>query len=173
MFIIYGIYQFKPKTVAYRNDFCLSCAGPRRSLAVRSFEVLHLFFIPLFPLGFRRLWMCVVCRQDPHSNPRSSTAFLWFSVACMGIIAVVAWIAGRGGPVTAVIASILTLMFLGGLWFLVRSAQILPRRLKLKEQLLNVQPAVETTCPLCDSPLMIDDVWRCSRCGVERCIVEV
>ncbi len=44
MFLIHGVYRFWPKKVAFRNDFCLSCEAPRRSIAVRTFDVGHVYW---------------------------------------------------------------------------------------------------------------------------------
>jgi len=52
MLIINGIYRFRPKHVAFPNDYCLSCSQPRRSVQIRTFDTLHIFWIPILPLGF-------------------------------------------------------------------------------------------------------------------------
>ena len=56
-----GVYRFRPRTVGYRNDFCLTCMAPRRALEVRTFNVGSLRGLPLIPLGYWSRWLCSVC----------------------------------------------------------------------------------------------------------------
>jgi hypothetical protein len=53
MILVHGFYRFKPKRVAFRNDFCLACAKAVRAFQVRTFDVLHVFWIPLLPVWHR------------------------------------------------------------------------------------------------------------------------
>ena len=46
MFIVSGAYHFWPKRVAFRDDYCLTCQAPRRSIAVRTFDVGYIYWIP-------------------------------------------------------------------------------------------------------------------------------
>jgi hypothetical protein len=39
MFIVYGSYHFWPKKVGFRDDYCLGCQAPRRSIAIRTLDV--------------------------------------------------------------------------------------------------------------------------------------
>lgn len=34
--IIHGMYRFRPKRIAFRNDYCLSCAQLQRSVQIRT-----------------------------------------------------------------------------------------------------------------------------------------
>jgi hypothetical protein len=70
MRIVRGAYYYRRKPVAFRNDYCLSCNAPRRSIAIRSFDVGHFFWIPILPVGFWRHWVCSVCGRKPHSRKR-------------------------------------------------------------------------------------------------------
>jgi hypothetical protein len=92
LIILHGVYKFRPQTVAYRNDFCLTCMKSRRALAVRSFYVVHFFFIPLLPLGFLKEWHCVACNSDPHVHPGTRKYFKWLGVAVLVVFAAVAWL---------------------------------------------------------------------------------
>ena len=56
MVIIHGVYHWSPKQVEFRNDYCLSCSAQRRAIRVRTFDVAHLFWIPILPLGFWKRW---------------------------------------------------------------------------------------------------------------------
>jgi hypothetical protein len=167
--ILHGMYSFKRKIVAYRNDFCLSCAAPRRAYQARSFDTLHLFFVPVLPLGFWRHWKCSVCGRNPHVNPHTRKSFKWAGVVVLAIFAVAAWGAPEeessaivwvmriGFPIAFVVALLLTLKS--------------KPDLRLAEKLNEISPAQESHCPLCHGVLVIGPRWRCSNCGVERTTV--
>ena len=83
MFIIHGAYHFWPKPVAFRDDYCLSCQSPRRSIAIRTLDVGHIFWIPVLPVGFWKHWKCISCGKDPHVNPKTRRSFLWAGLLCL------------------------------------------------------------------------------------------
>ena len=89
MLIVRGSYHFWPKRVAFRNDYCLRCQAPRRSIAIRTFDVRHLFWIPILPVGFWKRWQCEVCGQAPHIYPKVRRFFKWvglvFSIAALSL----------------------------------------------------------------------------------------
>jgi len=71
LFIVYGVYRWKAKRVAFRNDYCLVCGEARRAVQVRTFDVGHIFWIPILPAGFWKRWVCTVCGQDPHVTTKT------------------------------------------------------------------------------------------------------
>ena len=91
MFIVYGAYHFWPKRIAFRDDYCLSCHAPRRSLALRTFDVGHVFWIPILPVGFWKHWKCTVCGRDPHVNPRTRRSFKWAGLVCLVGASAILW----------------------------------------------------------------------------------
>ena len=92
MFIIHGAYHFWPKQDAFRNDYCLSCQAPRRSIAVRSFDVGHIFWIPILPVGFWRHWKCTVCGRDPHRGQKKRRSLLWTAWCAWSPCRLMLWI---------------------------------------------------------------------------------
>lgn len=168
MFILHGIYHFKPKIVAYRNDFCLSCAAPRRAYQIRSFDVLHLFYIPILPLGFWRRWQCLRCKREPHVYPYPRKSLKWASVIVLAILEAAMWApeAMQQDSVTSVwIMRIgFAVLFVAALWWAIRSKP----DIKLKERLKEVSPAQENLCPLCGGVFIVDSQFRCANCGVMR-----
>jgi len=38
LFIVYGVYHWKTKRVAFRDDYCLVCGEARRAVQVRTFD---------------------------------------------------------------------------------------------------------------------------------------
>lgn len=91
MFIIHGAYHFWPKRVAFRDDYCLSCQTPRRSIAFRTFDVGHVFWIPILPVGFWKHWKCTACGRDPHVNPRTRRSFKWAGLIVLIGASVMLW----------------------------------------------------------------------------------
>jgi hypothetical protein len=55
-----------PRRVAFRNDYCMACNAPRRAVQIRTLDVIHLYFIPLLPLGLWKRWCCCTCGMNPH-----------------------------------------------------------------------------------------------------------
>lgn len=167
MFIIHGAYHFWPKLVAFRNDYCLSCGTLRRSLRIRTFDVGHVFWIPILPVGFWKRWVCTSCRRNPHENPRTRPSLKWAGLICLVVVAAFSWaepappdfVAGTwvvraGAPLAAIL--------------LLRHLLRTPKDPPLKERLATVPPAAETVCPFCGTPLISGDRWSCPGCGVIR-----
>jgi uncharacterized membrane protein len=166
--IVYGIYRRQPKRVAFRNDYCLTCGDARRAVLVRTFNVGHIFWIPILPAGYWKNWLCTICGSNPRVTTKTRRGFKWvglfillfFSLALWAIpmepdSKAMIWILRFGFPVGA----ILTLMHL--------------RRTKkepsLESKLATIQPASDTVCPFCGAQLlMLASQTSCPVCGVVR-----
>jgi hypothetical protein len=66
-------------------------ALPRRSEQIRSFDVCHLFWIPLLPLGFRWRWRCTACHGSPHVPRGVRAGFKWAGVVVFVVLAAIFW----------------------------------------------------------------------------------
>jgi hypothetical protein len=168
MIILHGIYSFKRRVVAYRNDFCLSCAAPRVAYQSRTFDVLHIFFVPLIPLGLLKRWHCEVCDRDLHIHPGTRKSFKWAGVVLLGFLAMAGWIVPDQDKESWFLRILFTVGFVAALWHTVRSKP----DLRLKEKLRDIQPANESVCPRCGAPLLLGSGWHCSGCGIERQVVK-
>ena len=168
MLIVYGVYYYRPKRIAFRNDYCLSCARPGRSVQIRTFDAFHLFWIPLLPLGFHRRWRCTTCGRLPHVYPGTRRGFTWAGLIVLLILATTFWvfpltpdilILGWVFRVGAPIGAILTLIHL------LRT----PKNPTLKQRLAAIPPASDTVCPFCGSTLLLlSSQCCCPACGVLR-----
>jgi hypothetical protein len=169
MLIIRGAYHLWPKRVAFRNDYCLKCKAPRRSVAVRSFDVGHIFWIPLLPVGFWRHWTCSVCGKEPHASRKLKRALMWrglfilipLSIAFWAIpadrdFAIGSWICRILAPAAAAVL----LVQLIRIW----------RQPSLRTQLATIPAAADTVCPFCGTALATgtSERWSCPHCGVVR-----
>jgi len=161
-----GVYRFRSRVVAFRNDFCLTCNSRQRAVQVRTFNVLSLKMIPLIPVGFWKRWQCVSCSRNPGYNPRSRRRFALTLAVLAGAFAAIFW----GLPVEPSQAQLwLFIRFVspvvivaGIIWAIVSE-----RTPKDAERLVNVPPAADITCPFCRASLSPTD-WRCVNCGIRR-----
>ena len=167
MFRDYGIYRFAEKRLAFRNDYCLYCKAERRTEQYQAFLVGYLLWIPLLPLGFRKKWYCPECWHDPHEDPTRKPQLKWVAIGFLLMFALAAWIE----PVSEDFALGTWILRLGApagatllLYTLIRKRE----NPSLAELLARIQPASETTCPFCETPLMLGSTTSCPECGVLR-----
>lgn len=170
MIILHGIYRLDNKRTAYRSDYCLSCKAPRVAEQYRSFNILHIFFVPLVPLGLWTRWRCLTCKNDPHarvstSRPITIIAVLLMLLAVASTFAVspaemhednpylVLW--GTRFGLAVVIAGLIASLRM-------TKGQAIP----LKDTLQSVTPLPRDKCFYCDGWLQTGDY--CPRCAVRR-----
>lgn len=168
MLIVFGVYRWLPKRIAFRSDYCLSCSAPRRALQVRTFNVGHIYYIPLLPLGFWKRWLCTICGHDPHVTTKTRRGFKWVGLFILLLFSVLSWVM----PATP--------DFLAGTWVFRIAAPVgailtlihLLRTKKepsLESSLATIQPASDTICPFCGAQLlMLSSQVSCPACGVVR-----
>ena len=167
MVIAVGVYHFRPRPVAFRNDYCLSCDKPRRSVRIRSFDVLHIFWIPVVPLGLWKRWVCAVCSGNPHANVRTRRSFKWAGLAALLAVALIAWMAPvepDGVLLTWLVRVSVPLGAMLLLWHLLHA----PRDPTLNQKLAVVESATDTVCPFCGTQLLMSSHCSCPVCGVVR-----
>ena len=130
----------------YRNDYCLSCEQVRVANQYRSFDVIHLYYIPLIPLGFRGHWFCTICGRNPRARTRTGKGVVIFLAVLVGLMA----------------AGFYCFTFRYNFNpFLVR---ILKPPIDLKAMLKTVPPLSTEVCFFCGCPL--DSNGYCSVCEI-------
>ena len=168
MFVLYGVYNFARKRIGYRNDYCLSCEGQKISEQWQSFDALHLFYLPLVPLGIKKRWLCATCGNNPHMRVKSSKTFLVGGAILCLLMAFVMWTAPVGTGEDAkgawVMRILLPLAFIG---LLVPIFKQTPAP-NLSEQLKSVPPLTEDNCPYCNGRMLPGPIPQCGSCGVQR-----
>jgi hypothetical protein len=168
LLIVYGVYHWMAKRVAFRNDFCLACGEARRAVQVRTFDVGHIFWIPLLPAGFWKRWVCTVCGRDPHVSGKTRRGFKWAGLFILVLVAFIFWADSAEPDAVAVfwigrIATPVGAALL--LWHLLRT----PKEPTLKAMLATIPPAADTVCPFCGAQLLIlGSQCSCPVCGVVR-----
>lgn len=136
----------------------------------RTVDFLHIFWIPVLPLGIWRRWHCSVCSSDPHASPGTRRVFKWLGVVVLAIISLAGWAAPVSGTLEEVmIAWAFRLVGpIGTVWAL-RVAMRSPADVNLKEHLAAVRPNLESVCPLCNGPMVpTESTLQCTRCGITR-----
>jgi hypothetical protein len=165
---IFGLYRFRPRTIAFRCDYCRHCQKEALAVAVRTFAWLHLYFIPLLPMGFETKWYCTACYGDPHAGqgtPRPiriliSALLLPLAIYCWLVLLVPSF-SERGGIGFWITGITTTLLFaMSAVW---------SSKGKFDSGLQNVTPYSSQKCPLCDDVLMQDyEGAKCVDCGAEH-----
>jgi hypothetical protein len=171
MIVVHGTYFLARKVLAFRNDYCLRCAAPRLAVRQRTFDVAHVFWIPILPLGFWKRWLCSSCGNDPHTQVRTSRGVKWVGVVLLVFFAVIAWTGPASGKDPSDTIGI-WLMRIGlpiGLAFAVRGTLRSPEPERLRDKLREVTPYGAQECPLCRAQLVHRARgWQCIGCGAER-----
>lgn len=166
MFFLYGSYRWGPRTTAFRNDFCVTCGGPRRALQVRTFDVIHVFWVPVLPLGFWRRWFCAVCHMPPDAHRRILGGLKALGLATLLLFTFVFW-ALPSRPLQDVAFWLFRIA--APIGAVVTAAHLLRSRRDHShgERASSVLPANDQVCPFCQIPLVTPG-WRCPHCGIER-----
>ena len=167
MLVLFGKYRFSKKRTAYRNDFCLNCQGARIAEQYRTFDVGHLFFIPLLPLGHWFRWQCTTCGNDPHSRTRTSRTLKIVFAAVVGLFAALMWTPplvpeAKDAPIIWPMRLLFPLAVAGiVLWIRKDRGDT-----GLQEGLQTVRPLEGRSCLYCNGTLDPNDY--CATCDVRR-----
>ena len=168
--LIHGVYHWRPKRVAFRNDYCITCDAERVAIQVRTIDVWHTLWIPLVPLGAHRRWWCLECgcRPDLARTARRSIKILLAGV--LAALAAPFWLVSAtssdSGDATVVWSMRLLFSgsFLAVLWWIAQGSDDVERGKRLP----YVQPSQATECPLCKLSLQLTEPARCIKCGIIR-----
>jgi hypothetical protein len=161
-----GIYYFGSKRVACRNDYCTVCREPTLGEGRRSIVVLHLFFVPLLPLGMKTRWFCIACRQETDAKRPSRKGILIAGMGFGGLMALVGVTGMTEGhellPGLGLVGFGLGLMALLG--WMIRSRSFA----EYKEWKRMIPPLGTAACPYCEQPVTtVGKTVRCPACDVK------
>lgn len=163
------LFQFRPRNVAFRNDYCLSCDEPRLAVCVRTFDVVGAGILPVLPLGFIDRWYCTTCKQLTNRSSRIRYGHKAAAVAALTGITLAFWLTPVDAfPDAAVFlwqGRIATIPLLAWAYHRLRQE---PREPGYAERLAEVAPYLSSTCPICGTPLNNIPNWHCPSCGLER-----
>jgi hypothetical protein len=136
----------------------------------RTFDVYHVYWVPLLPLGFWRRWRCGACGSDPHANVRARRSLKWAGCAILALFALSAWaVTPAPQPAGAAFTWALRIGAPIALVFAVRATLRSPPDVRLGDVLRTVSPVTDVHCPDCREMLFPEEpAWRCPRCGMRR-----
>ncbi len=174
MIVVWGVHRFSRKVAGYRNDFCQNCRQNQVAEWWRSFNVGHLYWIPLIPLGTRYAWHCSVCGIDPHARVESSKGFKVFVAGFFLLLAMLALVGAvvasanlspdffkRSDAPSLWIAVLVGLVCGGGSLLWLKFSSSPP---DLSEQLQRVPRLSSEQCHYCKGKL--DAEGHCAGCDV-------
>lgn len=168
MLIVFGVYRWQPKRIAFRNDYCLSCGELRRAVQIRTFNVGHIYYIPILPVGFWKRWLCTICGHDPHVTTKTRRGFKWVGLFILLLFTLVLW-ALPIEPDSVAFFWILRFAFPLGAVLTLTHLLRTKKEPSLESKLAAIQPASDTVCPFCGAQLlMLASQTSCPVCGVVR-----
>ena len=171
MLIIHGTYHLRARRLAFRNDFCIRCNSQRTSICVRTLDVLHVFWVPVLPIGFFRRWYCATCGHRPELPRTARRSIKVLTAIVVAALALFFWLSPirNSDDRTEVLAMwglriASALGLIGAVrWIAVGSDDVVRR-----EHLAQLQPNDSLACPVCSVNLLPDWPWRCPNCGMVR-----
>lgn len=169
MFVVFGTYNWSARLAAFRRDMCAHCQRETLSVATRTLDFFHVFWIPILPLGRWTRWRCADCGRDPAQTTavrRPYRLLLWFLVTLIVLpfVTVVEFENEYAIPIWVGRALAGIVIALVGWWAVRPTGNI-----DYEQRRANVQPYNETACPLCGSQLvrsLTDN--SCSGCAAEH-----
>ena len=162
-----GIYSFPVKKSAFRNDFCVPCNRPRRAVRVWSLLAIHMFWVPVFPLGIWPSWRCAVCECGTHDYPQLRFTFKGIGLAILGVLLFMFWMAPPV-PGQELLVWGMRIGSMVGLVAILTSPDRSPLHARVQEELAKLPPATDNLCPFCQVPLISIPECRCPKCGILR-----
>lgn len=149
--MIYGRYRWFSKRTAYRSDFCLNCQSPQIAERFRTVDFLHVYFVPIFPLGRWQHWHCSQCSEDPHKRRHTGRWVKVVGAAVFGLLTVIYLILATVGnhPDSWGMVVLFSIVFLVFLVLAVRHQS----GISLNEGLENIPVLDEETCLYCGGEL--------------------
>jgi hypothetical protein len=168
MVLVHGMYRWAARRLAFRNDYCRACQDRAIAVCVSTFNVLHIYWLPLLPLGRWSRWLCARCGNKPHAAARTRRGFKIVLAVLAGLLNVVAWFApldiGSELQLGILRAVALVLLLLALRWVATHRPEP-----DLKALLAAVLPYTSWDCPLCGGRLVeTPTAVQCGSCKAER-----
>lgn len=166
MLICYGIYRFRQRIVGCRNDFCNACKKEALTERWRSFNMGHLFWVPLLPLGWHERWLCTCCGRNPRARYVTGRGYYIAGLIAFALIAALGWCmppVGEDAGTVWGMRLLFTLATLGMIYALRKGRHVDPLH---TEERRAVTPLSHDCCHYCDGPLQQVPETMCPTCRV-------
>ncbi len=162
--MIHGIYHFGSKRVACRNDYCPTCGTACLAEGRRSYQVLHLFFVPVLHLGHTVRWFCPTCDRPTNQRPLEPFILLGGAIvgvlfAILGLIILFSASDHFTGLIVTTCGSLLAILTLR---LLIQQNCYASSNRDLPE----ILPLPQAHCPYCHARTTPDQPPRCSTCAI-------
>jgi hypothetical protein len=168
MVVIHGIYHWRPRRVAFRNDYCRACKAQTVSVLIRTVDVFHLFWIPVLPVGIWSRWFCKRCGGRPHQAVTTRRGFKIAGAVVLILMSLGVWIPLP--PATEGIEMIWALRFAFPLALAFTFVSIFRHKPEpsLQKRLAAVPPFEGWSCPICGGQLYGAPSHICLTCGAQH-----
>ena len=131
----------------------------------RWFNWIHVFWIPLIPIGYRSNWMCTLCDQD--ANARYKTGFVRKIVISI-VLFLLALVMFQPGTIDTleyglIVKFLSILFFLLSVYWAFKHNKLPSKELFRK----NITPVDSTLCLYCKNPLAMSPTLSCISCKTQ------
>lgn len=165
MFFIFGTKQYDAAHKGYKIAPCNHCDAPRTIVEWSWNQWLHVFYIPLLPMGKAGSWQCAACGLEPKEKKATSIVVKLVLLLMLLLFAPIPIIGGFEAmepwiywPLMALIA-----------WFfwLVIKSMVTHRKTMKKFAQENMLPLLsKEACELCEGKLESNkNVLQCQDCN--------
>lgn len=165
MLLIHGVYKFLPRRLAYKGCWCNHCEKITYSEKRTAWYVLHLYWVPLLPLGRYSFWRCEQCDQDPSERVRESVTLLVLGVIAFSIffLALLFPFIPTRDPEFIWIARVVLLGLITYCVYLIWS------RRNAKAEVIPIHAYASNDCRYCGEKLILFEQQRfCEHCQIYR-----
>ena len=163
MLILHGSYRWFKKKTAFRHDYCRQCRAQTLSIQVQSWDFIHLFFVPLIPLGRWRRWHCIQCGNNPHQQVGTHLFFKVTGTLILLFFAIISWFAPDEQEIW-VMRALLIIGFGLAVWGCTRHRP----EPSFKENLSRVTPYSGQECLICGDTLRNEVYATCTSCHAKH-----
>jgi len=165
MLLIHGIYRWAPRMTGYRDGWCNHCRQVTHALQVKTWNVFHLYWVPVLPLGRYTALHCAVCKLDPTSRVSEPPALLFIGIVCFSLIFAAVMFAAFP-PADQQTAWIVRAVMLG---LIIVCAYKLRQRWKRPLPTAAAYIYPDSLSKFCQNPLVpMHDSWYCEPCRLVR-----
>ena len=172
MILLHGFYRWCSKSIAFRHDYCRHCESETTSVLVRTLDVIHIYWVPLLPIGLFRRWRCRQCGNHPHIGTKTRIGFKIAGLIILILMTLSFWLAEPSDDMEPVPLWGFRLCLLLACILTIRSIRKQVDEPSFKKTLHLVQPYAGQLCLLCGGELAIGNPSICTACKAKHLPLE-
>ena len=171
MIILYGTHRTGLKKIGARKDFCNACERECVGEQWRSFDLGHVFFIPILPLGTRERWRCSLCGKDPRARYTTSKPLRIIGLFVLPVFILPVFLVHDDTPPTnpgEAYGPYVIAAGVAAVWVYLLYSTFFRRDSGPPEDQRRaaVVPLSTDSCPYCHGPLTGAPDYRCPSCDI-------